>query len=146
MWEMAWVVPALLMSRTPSSIHGGCDPARSTSGHTHNIACAFYEDFSDLALVAASPTALRWALLVLVHQEERQRDQERRAGRARRPQHDIRVQPPVAMGSEQLVLFECATLCLQMRMRHPYDLANSIPDLSRDRRSFSLTRPEECRS
>jgi hypothetical protein len=33
------------------------------------------------------------------------------------------------MGSEQLVLFECATLCLQMRMRHPYDFANSIPDV-----------------
>jgi hypothetical protein len=32
------------------------------------MACAFYEDFSDLALFAASPTALRWALPVLVHQ------------------------------------------------------------------------------
>jgi hypothetical protein len=42
------------MSRTPSSIHGGCDLARSTTGHTHNIARAFYEDFSDLALFAAA--------------------------------------------------------------------------------------------
>ena len=83
------------------------------------MARAFYEDFSDLALLAASPAALRWALLVLAHQEERQRDQERRAGRARRPQHDIRVQPPVAMGGEQLELFACATLCPQMQMRHP---------------------------
>jgi hypothetical protein len=47
------------MSRTPSSIHGGCDPARSTTGHTHNIACAFYEDFSDLARFAAAPAAPR---------------------------------------------------------------------------------------
>jgi hypothetical protein len=31
------------------------------------MACTFYEDFSDLALFAASPTALRWALLILVH-------------------------------------------------------------------------------
>src|SRR5438477_9128921 len=61
MWEMAWVGPALLMSRTPSSTHGGCDPARSTTGHTHTMACAFYEDFSDLALFAASPAALLWA-------------------------------------------------------------------------------------
>jgi hypothetical protein len=50
-----------------------------------------------------------------VHQEERQRDQERRAGRARRPQHDYRGQPPVAMGGEQVEFFECATLCLQMK-------------------------------
>jgi hypothetical protein len=35
------------------------------------MASTFYEDFSDLALFAASPTALRWALLVLVHPEER---------------------------------------------------------------------------
>jgi hypothetical protein len=39
------------------------------------------------------------------------------------------MQPAVAMGSEQLELFECATLCLQMRMRHPYDFAKSIPDV-----------------
>src|SRR5918911_4865056 len=57
MWEMAWVGPALLMSRTPSSIRGGCDPARSTTGHTHNIARAFYEDFSDLALFAEGEPA-----------------------------------------------------------------------------------------
>ena len=66
---------------------------------------AFYEDFSDLALCAASSAALLWPLLVRVHQEERQRDQERRAGRARRPQHDISVQPPGAMGGEQVELF-----------------------------------------
>jgi hypothetical protein len=94
------------------------------------MACAFSEDFSDLALFAASPTALWWALLVLAQQEERQRDQERWAGRARRPQHDIRMQLPVAIGGEQLELFACATLCLQMRMRHPYDFVNSIPDVS----------------
>ena len=94
------------------------------------MACAFYEDFSDLALFAAAPAALLWALLVLAHLGERQRDQERRAGRARRPQHDIRAQPPMAMVGEQLELFECATLCPQMRMRHPYDFANSVPDVS----------------
>jgi hypothetical protein len=53
------------------------------------MACAFYEGFSDLALFAASPAALLWALLVLVHQKERQRDQERWAGWVLRPQHDI---------------------------------------------------------
>src|SRR5207248_5313932 len=120
MWEMAWVGPALLMSRTPSSIRGGCNPARSTTGHTHTIARAFYEDFSDLALFAASPAALRWALLVLVHQEERPRDQERRAGRARRPQNDIcpLVRPcdrarrePAALEAAKLV-YRCKELGL----------------------------------
>jgi hypothetical protein len=53
------------------------------------MARAFSEDFSDLALFAAAPPALLWALPVLAHQEERQRDKERRAGRARRRQHDI---------------------------------------------------------
>jgi hypothetical protein len=42
------------------------------------------EDFSDLALFVAAPATVLWALLVLAHQEERQREQERRAGRARR--------------------------------------------------------------
>src|SRR5437763_16364020 len=57
MWVMAWVVPALLMSRTPSSIRGGCGLARSTTDHTHKIARAFYEDFSDLALCAEGEPA-----------------------------------------------------------------------------------------
>jgi hypothetical protein len=69
------------------------------------MACAFYEDFSDLARFVASTAALLWLLLVVVHQEEGQRDQERRAGRARRTRHDIRVQPPVAMDGEQVALF-----------------------------------------
>jgi ABC-type dipeptide/oligopeptide/nickel transport system permease component len=34
------------------------------------MACTFYEDFSDLARFTASPAALRWPLLVLVHQED----------------------------------------------------------------------------
>jgi hypothetical protein len=50
------------------------------------MACAFYEDLSDLTLFAASPSSVE--------------------------------------------LLGCATLCPQLRMRHPYDVANGVPGVS----------------